>query len=142
MEEAKLIEKLKLVEQLLFGAATEGEKGAASEAQARIKKRLKQFSQEKVIEQKFSVQNVYEKKLLIALLSKHGLKPYRYYRQRYTTLMVKTPKSLIDEIIWPEFLEITSILEEYLDEVTDRVIKQSIHETTEVEEIAEPKRLS
>jgi len=42
--------------------------------------------------------------------------------------MVQVPKRFVDETLWPEFQKINSELNAYLQEVTDRVIKQVLHE--------------
>ncbi len=46
MNEAKLIEKLKLIETLFAGATTDGERDAAFNALNRIKERLKEVQKE------------------------------------------------------------------------------------------------
>ena len=42
--------------------------------------------------------------------------------------MVQVPKQFVDETLWPEFQKINSELNAYLQEVTDRVVKQVLHE--------------
>ena len=42
--------------------------------------------------------------------------------------MVHVPKSFVDETLWPEFQKVNSELETFLQEVTDRVVKQVLHE--------------
>ena len=68
----------------------------------------------------------FEKKLLQALLKRYGLKPYRYSRQRYTTVMVKTSRSVCN-IVWSEYQQMRKILSNHLDEVTDKIIKAAIN---------------
>jgi hypothetical protein len=41
--------------------------------------------------------------------------------------MVQVPKRFVDETLWPEFQKINSELSAYLQEVTDRVVKQVLH---------------
>jgi hypothetical protein len=128
MNEQKLTEKLKLIEALFAGATTEGEKDAAFNALQRIKTRLKEAQkQDPSVEYKFSMSDVWSRKLFLALLRRYGIKPYRYYRQRYTTVMVKIPKSFVDETLWPEFEELNKTLKEFLEEITNKVISESIH---------------
>lgn len=127
-EEEKLIEKLRRIEALFAGATTKGEKGAAFGALERIQKKLLDLQKnDPPVEYKFSLSNEWSKKLFIALLRRYGLKPYRYYRQRHTTVMVKVPASFVDETLWPEFQELDKTLESYLEQVTNRVISESIH---------------
>ena len=128
MNEQKLTEKLKRIEALFAGATTEGEKDAAFNALQRIKTRLKEAQkQDPSVEYKFSMSDVWSRKLFLALLRRYGIKPYRYYRQRYTTVMVKIPKSFVDETLWPEFEELNKTLKEFLEEITNKVISESIH---------------
>ena len=42
--------------------------------------------------------------------------------------MVQVPKTFVDETLWPEFQKISSELDTYLQDVTDRVVKNVLHE--------------
>ena len=128
MNQAKLIEKLKLIEALFAGAATEGEKDAAFNALQRIKDRLKEIQQtDPPVEYKFTMSNMWSRKLLVALLRRYDIKPFRYYRQRHTTVMAMVSKSFVDKTLWPEFQELNKVLQSYLDDITDKIIAESIH---------------
>jgi len=128
MNEAKLIEKLKLIEALFADATTEGEKDAADSALERIKKRLEELQEkDPPVEYKFTMSNMWSRKLFVALLRRYDIQPYRYYRQRHTTVMVKVSKTFVDETLWPEFQELDKILESYLDDITNKIISESIH---------------
>jgi len=128
MNEAKLIEKLKLIEALFAGATTEGEKDAAGSALERIKKRLEELQEkDPPVEYKFTMSNMWSRKLFVALLRRYEIQPYRYYRQRHTTVMAKVSKTFVDETLWPEFQELDKILESYLDDITNKIISESIH---------------
>ncbi len=82
-----LIRKLKSIERLFAGATTEGEKAAASNALERIMERLEKFKAiDPPVEYKFSLSNIWSRKLLSALLRRYGIQPYRHSRQRYTTV--------------------------------------------------------
>lgn len=136
MNQQKLTEKLKLIEALFAGAATEGEKDAAFNALQRIKNRLKETQkQDPPVEYKFSMSDVWSRKLFLALLRRYDIKPYRYYRQRYTTVMAKIPKSFVDDTLWPEFEELNKTLKEYLEEITNKVICESIHSDSSEAEV-------
>ena len=82
---------------------------------------------EQPVEMKFSLENTWSRKLFTALARKHGLEPFRYYRQRYTTVMLCITKRFCDEVLWPEFLKLDKILMKYLDDITDRVVREAIH---------------
>jgi hypothetical protein len=136
MLESDLLEKLRKIERLYSGAATPGEKEAAAEAMARIRQRLGEAEKvEKPIEYRFTLTDGWSKKLFLALLRRYELRPYRYARQRRNTVMVRVPRSFVNETLWPEFLELSEVLKTYLEEVTNRVIAQAIHEDAGEEEI-------
>ncbi len=126
-EVAKLIDTLRRVEALYEGAATPGERVAAGFAKQRLDARLQEMLKEQPVELKFSLENNWSRKLFTALARKHGLEPYRYYRQRYTTVMLKITQRYCDEVLWPEFLKLDEILINYLNEITDRVVREAIH---------------
>lgn len=136
MHEQDLLDKLRKIERLYAGAATQGEKDAAADAIARIKRRIGDAAKvERPIEYKFTLSDGWSKKLFIALLRRYELRPYRYTRQRRNTVMVRVPRSFVDETLWPEFLELSKVLQTYLDEVTERVISSAIHATEGEEEV-------
>jgi hypothetical protein len=136
MREQDLLDKLSKIERLYAGAATPGEKEAAADAIARIKRRLGETAKvDRPIEFKFTLADGWSKKLFNALLRRYELKPYRYARQRRTTVMVRVPRSFVNETLWPEFLELSKVLQSYLDEVTERVISGAIHANEGEEEV-------
>jgi uncharacterized protein YjcR len=97
MNESELIRKLKLIEALHGGATTLGEKEAAAEALRRFQDRLKQEREQQLgvpVEYTFTFDDQYEKKLFTALLRRYELEPYRYYRQKHTTVMVRGFKKI------------------------------------------------
>jgi len=143
LDEARLIEKLRLIEALFAGAATEGEALAAERAKQRILKRLKSWEEEDPpVEYRFPMRDMWSRKVFIALLRRYGIRPFRYNGQRHTTVMAKVPKKFLDETLWPEFQEIYQTLQLYLSEVTDRVVSQVIHQnTTDPDVVDNPKGL-
>jgi hypothetical protein len=57
-------------------------------------------------------------------------------------VMVKVPKRFVDETLWPEFEQIDAALQTYLEEVTDRIISETIHrDSSEATEVAEAPKL-
>lgn len=142
-DEAQLLEKLKLVEALHAGAATPGERDAAASARERILRRLRDVEVvDPPVEYTFHMQNPWSRKLFSALLRRYDLRPYRYRRQRYTTVMAKVSKKFLDETLWPQFRELDRILTQHLNEVTERVIGEGIHASSaEPEERPDPHQL-
>ncbi len=143
VDEAKLIEKLRLIEALYAGATTEGERVAAEHARSRILERLKRWEKEDPpVEYRFSMPDMWSRKVFVALLRRYGIRPYRYKGQRYTTVVARVSRRFVDETLWPEFQEISNTLETYLSGVTDRVVHQVIHQdSTEAEVIEKPRQL-
>ena len=126
--EKELIEKLKRIEALFSGAATDGERQAAENALHRIQRRLKQKQEsDPPVEYKFTMNDMWSRKLFVALLRRYGIKPFRYYRQRYTTVMANVSSSFVDETLWPQFQELDKTLRSYLNDITNRVISEGIH---------------
>lgn len=136
MNETDLFEKLRKIERLYAGATTEGEKEAAAEAMARIRQRLGEVAKvDRPIEYRFTLMDGWSKKLFLALLRRYDLRPYRYARQRRNTVMVRVPRSFVDQTLWPEFMELSEVLKTYLEDITNRVIADAIHEDAGEEEV-------
>lgn len=144
MNEQKLIEKLRLIERLASGAATKGEEVAAELAKERILRRLRHLEKEDPpVEYQFTMVDMWSRKVFVALLRRYEIKPYRYHRQRHTTVMAQLSKKFVDETLWPEFQDISKTLTDYLSEVTDRVIAEVLdQESTEADVVDKQKRIS
>lgn len=131
MDEARLYEKLRAIEALFAGATTAGERVAAGEARKRIQLRLKEVEEaEPPIEYTFRVPDGWSAKLFMALCRRYDIKPYRRRGQRRTTLMAKVSERFVNETLWPEYLQLSSVLRHHLDEITERIIATAIHEDT------------
>ncbi len=128
MNEEQLIERLRLVENLFAGAATAGEREAAANARDRIRRRLADLQRsDPAVEYKFSMNDTWSRQLLLALLRRYGISPYRHAGQRHTTVMARVSRQFVDEMLWPEFLEFNEILRAYLSEATERVISKTLN---------------
>ena len=138
-----LRDKLRKIEALFAGAATPGEKAAAGAAAERIRERLgRTAGKEEPVELKFSISDIWSRQLFIALCRRYGLRPFRHRRMHRQTIMVKAPKSFIEQVLWPEFQELNAALIAYLSEITEKVIREEVHkETGEAEEVDEPTRI-
>lgn len=125
--EQELRDKLRRIEALYAGATTAGERMAAAAAMDRIRKRLNETERvERPVEYKFTLADGWSRKLFVALCRRYGLHPFRYARQRHTTVMVNVPASFVESTLWPEFQEIQSALEQYLQSATDRIIREEV----------------
>lgn len=140
VDEAILRGKLRKLEALFSGAGTPGERAAAEAGLERIRERLAELERsEPPVEMQFSMPDQWSRKLFLALCRRYGLKPYRLYRQRATTVMLRVPKRFVDQVLWPEFRELDASLARYLDEVTTRVIREEVHgDTSEAHEVRQP----
>jgi len=142
-EETQLREKLRKIEALFAGAGTDGERTAAGAALARVRARLAALQRsEPAVEMQFSLADQWSRRLFLALCRRYGLDPYRLYRQRMTTVMLKVPKAFVDQVLWPEFEELNAALWQYLNAVTLRVIREEVHrDAGEAAELKQPIRL-
>jgi len=130
--EAELRDKLRKIEALFAGAYTEGERLAAMAARERIQLKLKEMGvHEQPIEMKFTLGDGWNMKLFLALCRRYGLKPYRKHGQRRTTVMLRVVGSFADEILWPEFTQLAEALKSYLNEATERIIREEVFRDTE-----------
>jgi hypothetical protein len=143
MDEAKLREKLNRIEALFAGATTEGERVAAAEARRRIQLRLQSVERiDPPVEYRFTLADAWSRKLFLALLRRYGLRPYRYRGQRHTTVMVRVPRPFVDQTLWPEFEQLDNAMRAYLEEITDRVVADVLHEdSSEAAEVADVPKL-
>ena len=132
-----LQERLRKIEALMAGAGTPGERDAAGTALARVKARLaEQARQDPPIELQFAMPDAWSRQLFVALCRRYGLRPYRYPRQKRTTVMLRVPRGFNDTVLWPEFLELDRALSAHLQSVTTRIIHDAVHaDTSEVEEV-------
>lgn len=120
-----LLDRIKKIEALIANAGTAGEKSAAESAKDRILKKYPELKiHENPVEYRLATNSQWDKKLLIAICRKYGVKPYRYSRQKYTTVMVNVNKKFLDEILWKEFLEYSDLLNILVSEITDDLISK------------------
>ena len=135
-DERQLIEKLLRIETLFARAGTDGEKAAAAGAAERIRRRLEEVAKlDPPIEYRFTVADGWSRKLLLALLRRYGVRPYRYRNQRRTTVMARVSRQFVDETLWPEFEEFSRVLQAHLADVTDRIIGQAVSPESQDEEV-------
>jgi hypothetical protein len=141
--EADLVAKLLRIEALHAGATTPGERVAAENAMKRLQGRLRDARAfDPPVEYRFTMQDKWSRSLFVALLRRYELVPYRYRRQRHTTVMVSVPKRFVDLTLWPEFVALDRELRTFLAGVTDRVIREALHaDTSEADEREEPAAL-
>ena len=77
--------------------------------------------------------------LFIALCRRYGISPFRYRRMHRQTVVVKAPRSFVEQVLWPEFHDLSAALTDYLAEITEKLIREEVHrETADAEERDEP----
>jgi hypothetical protein len=135
---SQIRDKLRKIEALFSGGATAGERGAAEAALERVRTRLAQLEQQDTsVEMQFSISDPWSRHLFMALCRRYGINPYRYHRQRRTTVMVRAPRRFID-LLWREFADLNADLQAYLQEVTLKIIREEVHgDTSDAQEVPE-----
>jgi hypothetical protein len=142
-DEARLLEKLRAIEALYANPGTPGEQAAAGHARERILERLAEMAEiDPPVEYRFSMADMWSRRVFLALLRRYEIRPYRRKGQRRTTVMARVSERFVDETLWPEFQALSSTLREHLDEVTRRVVAEVIHaDQTEATESDGPPQL-
>ncbi len=128
-DEARLIEALLAIEAMFAGSTNAETRAEAERVREEIRRLLhRRASEDTPVEYKFTMADVWSRKLFLALLRRYDIKPYRYRRQRHTTVMARVPRRFVDETLWPEFTQLSERLRLFLDHVTDRIVSQVLHE--------------
>jgi len=125
--EQELRQKLRKISALFEGATTAGERDAAGAAIDRVRKALAAAEQiEKPVETHFKLVDQWNRRLFTALCRRYGLRPYRYPRQRRTTLWSgRLGRSSIRHC-GPNTFRLKRALHEYLNEATERIIREEV----------------
>ncbi len=141
--EGTLLEKLRKIEALHAGTKIDGEREAAKRAAERIRARLAELrGRETEVVLLYSLPDPWKRKLFVALCRRYGLKPYREPGRRYSTVMVRAPRTFHDQTLFPQFEALATELDTHLEELTDRVIREAIHsDVSEATEAPAPKAL-
>ena len=127
IDDKELRAKLAKVEALFRGTGSPGERAAAA-AMERLQGHLDDSDGDgdPEIELKFSLPDMWSVRLFIAVCRKHGVHPYRYTRQRRTTVIVRARERLFDRVVWLEFSMLHTELESYFEDVTDHLIARAM----------------
>jgi len=118
--------RLAKIENLFRRAGTAGEREAAGAAMDRLKSRLRTERPDPETEMKMSLPDVWSVRLFVAVCRKHKVRPYRYPRQRRTTVMVRVPERFFDDVVWAEFSSLQTELEIYFEETADHLIRTAM----------------
>ena len=118
--------KLEKLEALFARGATEGERAAAGAALDRLSSKLNDAPKEDEVELHYSLPDSWAVRIFVALCRKHGVKPYRYPRQRRTTVMVRVPPDAFERTVMSEFNTLHRELVAYFQETVDHLIADAM----------------
>ena len=128
LDDEALRAKLAKVEALFRRAGSAGERAAAGAAMERLQGRLPGSgrNREPEVELQFSLPDTWSVSLFVAVCRRHGLRPFRYKRQRRTTVMVRTRERAFNRVVWLEYSRLQTELEDYFEDVTNHLIERAM----------------
>ncbi|MES2707232.1 MAG: hypothetical protein V4726_11590 [Verrucomicrobiota bacterium] len=126
MTRDEIVDKIRKVKSLFLATDSPGEMQAALGALDRLKAQLANVP-EAAEEFQFSMPDPWKRQLFLALVRRLGLVPYRQPRQRSSTVMVRISRRMLDKTLWPQYVELSKLLHDYLDETTRDIISRSVH---------------
>lgn len=92
---------------------------------------------------RYSLPDPWSRRMFVALCRRYGLKPFRYAHMKNQTVVVRGPRTFLEQTLWPQFTQIADALTAYLDEITDKVIREAVHgKAGEAEEVAETRLIA
>jgi len=122
-------DKLAKLERLFARGATPGERAAAGAARDRLQARLELEAtndSEPEIELQYSLPDVWSVRIFVALCRKHGVRPYRYPRQRRTTVMIRVRQASFERTVAAEFRALYREVTAYFDETVNHLIADAM----------------
>ena len=141
-DEKTLEQRLRKIEALFAGTTSDGEREAARLAAERIRARLAEWrKRERDVVMAYSLPDPWKRQLFVALCRRYGLQPYREYRQRSSTIMLRAPEPFHEKTLWPEYQALAAELDKHLSELTERVVREAIHGDVSEAAEGEPKLL-
>jgi hypothetical protein len=118
------LDKLAKIEALIQRTSSEGERHAAQLAKERVLAKISLDQSNNPIEYKVSLSSPWEKRLFVALCHKHGFRTYRYPKQKYTTARLKISKSMMSEVLWPDYIRYSKMLGELVEDIVQELINK------------------
>lgn len=122
-------EKLAKLEALFARGATAGERAAASAARDRLQAKLNvavDEGDEPESELQYSLPDIWSVRIFVALCRKNGIRPYRYPRQRRTTVMLRVRQSSFEQTVGKEFRILHRELTGYFNETVEHLIADAM----------------
>uniref|UniRef100_UPI00399BFB0A hypothetical protein n=1 Tax=Roseovarius halophilus (ex Wu et al. 2025) TaxID=3376060 RepID=UPI00399BFB0A len=105
------------------------ERAAAGAARDRLQARLApeaDGSDAPEVELQYSLSDVWSVRIFVALCRKHGIRPYRYPRQRRTTVMVRVQQASFDQTVAAEFRTLHNELTAYFNATVEHLIADAM----------------
>ncbi len=130
--------KLEKLEALFARGATQGERVAAGKARDRLAARLGDAPDKEEIELRYSLPDAWAVRIFVALCRKHGVRPYRYPRQRRTSVMVRVQQSEFEKTVLAEFRTMHSELVAYFRDTVDHLIADAMKSDGDDEDLERP----
>ncbi|RFU14232.1 hypothetical protein DZD18_02780 [Rhodobacteraceae bacterium W635] len=128
-DDTEMREKLAKLEALFARGATEGERAAAGAARDRLQARLAPEADgpdAPEVELQYSLPDVWSVRIFVALCRKHGIRPYRYPRQRRTTVMVRVQEAGFEQTVGAEFRTLHKELTAYFNATVEHLIADAM----------------
>lgn len=141
MTERELLERLAKIEALMAGSGFAGERNAAAEARERLRERLRALqAEDPPVELRFAVHDPWGRRLLLALLRRYGIDPYRRRGQHRQSVMARVSRRFVDETFWPHYQQASAALHQHLSEVAESVIRTAVGDPRDEPELAAGER--
>jgi hypothetical protein len=131
-------EKLAKLEALFARGATQGERTAAGKARDRLAARLSDVPDKEEVELRYSLPDAWAVRIFVALCRKHGVRPYRYPRQRRTSVMVRVQQNEFEKTVLAEFRTMHSELVAYFRDTVDHLIADAMKSDGDDEDLERP----
>ncbi|HMN95804.1 MAG TPA: hypothetical protein PKC43_12025 [Phycisphaerales bacterium] len=137
MTEKELLDRLAKIESLMAGTSFDGERDAAAVARERLRERLRALQgEDPPVEMRFAVHDPWSRKLLLALLRRYGVSPYRRRGQHRQSVMARVSERWVNETLWPHFTQASAALRQHLEEVAVGVIRAAVGDPRDEQELA------
>ncbi|WP_101069210.1 hypothetical protein [Roseovarius salinarum] len=128
-DDTEMREKLVKLEALFAHGATEGERAAAGAARDRLQAKLApqgDGADAPEVELQYSLPDVSSVRIFVALCRKYDIRPYRYSRQRRTTVMVRVQQASFDQTVAAEFRTLHKELTAYFNATVEHLIADAM----------------
>ena len=125
--ESQTIETLGQIERHFAGASIAGKPDPDKAAMESIRNALREAeAREGSVELRLSLSDPMTMKLFLAVCRRYGIQPYQRQGQHRTTVMLKIPPSFSQNILVPEFQQLSEALAFFLRDTMERIIENSV----------------